>query len=47
MNLGHEAGRVAYNFKSPMKGVVADRDFYIQKLTRRTFPRNRDICIMN
>ena len=47
MTPGYEAGRVAYNFKSPVKGVVSDRDFYIQQLTRRNFPRQGDICIMN
>ena len=41
------AGRVYYKFISPVKGIVADRDFYIQQLTRRNFPRQGDIAIMN
>ena len=43
----YSSGRVGYNFISPMKAFVADRDFYIQQYVRRNWPNPGDIAIMD
>lgn len=38
-------GRIYYNFISPFKGVISDRDFYLLQLIRRDYPEKGDIFI--
>jgi len=39
-------GRVYYNFKSPIKGIISDRDFYLIQAVRRDWPMKGDISIV-
>jgi hypothetical protein len=39
-------GRIGFNFKSPLKGVVDDRDFYLQQIVRKNFPSKGDFAII-
>ena len=45
MTPDYSYGRIYYNFKSPCKGVIADRDFYLVQLIRRDYPQKGDIAI--
>lgn len=46
MTPDYSYGRVYYNFKSPFKGIINDRDFYLLQAVRRDFPEKGDIAIV-
>jgi hypothetical protein len=47
MTPDYSYGRIGFNFKSPAKGIVDDRDFHMLQITKRDFPEKGDYAFIH